>query len=181
MTPELETARLLLRPLRLEDAAQVQPLFGQWEVVKDLAAFVPWPYPEDASYRFYRDVALPAVERGEQWHWTLRLKSEPERIIGAISLQVGATNRGFWMDPQFQGRGLMSEAVEVVTEYWFGVLGMPVLRTAKAVRNVASSRISAKNGMRLLRVEDQDSVSGVQPTEVWEITAEEWAARRNSA
>ena len=176
MTPDLETARLLLRPLKLEDARQTQTLFGQWEIVRDLAAYVPWPYPPDGSHNFYRDVALPAMERGEQWHWTLRLKTAPERIVGQISLQIGETNRGFWMAPEFQGLGLMSEAVEMVTEYWFATLGMPVLRTAKAVRNAASSRISAKSGMRLLRVEGQNSVSGVQPTEIWEITAEEWQA-----
>jgi hypothetical protein len=30
MTPKLQTARLNLRPLQLEDAAQVEPLFAQW-------------------------------------------------------------------------------------------------------------------------------------------------------
>ncbi len=174
MVPELETLRLLLKPLRLEDATQTQSLFGQWEVVKDLAAYVPWPYPPDGSHTYYRDVAIPAMERGEQWHWTLRLKTEPDRIVGQIGLQLGATNRGFWMDPAYQGRGLMSEAVEVVTDYWFGPLGQPVLRTMKAVGNVASSRISRKTGMRLVRIEEQDLVSGPLSAEIWEVTAEEW-------
>jgi len=178
MTPGLETARLLLLPLRLEDAEQVQPLFGQWEIVRDLAAFVPWPYPADGSYTFYRDIALPAVERGEQWHWTLRLKSDPGRIIGAVSLQLGDTNRGFWVAREFQGRGLATEATEAVTEYWFDVLDQPVLRTYKAVRNAASSRVSAKTGMRMTGLRDMDSVSGVQPSELWEITAAEWRSHR---
>jgi len=41
MTDALETERLLLRPLALEDAEQVQPLFAQWEIVKYLNAAVP--------------------------------------------------------------------------------------------------------------------------------------------
>ncbi len=32
----------------------------------------------------------------------------------------------------------MTEAVEVVTDYWFDTLGFPVLRAPKAVANIAS-------------------------------------------
>ena len=35
-TPTLETPRLILRPLELADADQAQPLFAQWEIVKQL-------------------------------------------------------------------------------------------------------------------------------------------------
>ena len=61
MTPPLETARLLLRPLELADATQAQVLFPHWEIVRYMAKQVPWPYPPDGAYTFYRDVALPVV------------------------------------------------------------------------------------------------------------------------
>ena len=106
MTPELETPRLLLRPLALVDAAETQILFPQWEIVRYLANHVPWPYPPDGAYTHYRDVALPAVERGDAWHWTLRLKSSPGRLIGSISLMKGETNnRGFWLGLPWHGQG----------------------------------------------------------------------------
>ena len=179
MTPELETARLVLRPLALADAEQAQVLFGQWEIVKYLTDQVPWPYPADGAYTHYRDHALPAVERGEQWHWTLRLKSAPERIIGSISLMRGeSNNRGFWLGLPWQGQGLMSEASEVVTDYWFGALGFPVLRVPKAAVNIASRRISEKNGMRVVATEEREYVSGRLLSEIWEIAAAEWRARR---
>ncbi len=179
MTPELETARLVLRPLALADAEQTQELFGQWEIVKYLTDQVPWPYPADGAYTYYRDHALPAVERGEQWHWTLRLKSAPERIIGSISLMRGeSNNRGFWLGLPWQGQGLMSEASEVVTDYWFDTLGFQVLRVPKAAVNIASRRISEKNGMRVVATEERQYVSGRLLSEIWEITAAEWWARR---
>jgi RimJ/RimL family protein N-acetyltransferase len=89
-------------------------------------------------------------------------------------------NRGFWLGLPWQGQGLMSEAAEAVTDYWFDELGFPVLRAPKAAVNIASRRISEKHGMRLIAVEEQDSVSGPLPTEIWEITAQEWRARRDS-
>ena len=43
----------------------------------------------------------------------------------------------------------MTEACEVVTEYWFSTPKFPVLRVPKAVANMASRRISEKEGMRV--------------------------------
>lgn len=181
-TPRLETARLLLIPLQLDDAVQIQAVFPCWEIVQYLASVVPWPYPPDGAEVFVRDIALPAVARGDEWIWTLRLKRRPARIIGVIGLKRGEDeNRGFWLDPRWQGRGLMTEAVEIVTDFWFDVLGFDRLRVPKAMANVASRRISEKTGMRVVALVDRDYVSGRLPGEVWEVTADEWRRRRASA
>jgi len=71
----------------------------------------------------------------------------------------------------------MTEAVEAVTDYWFPVLGFPVLRVPKAVANSASRRITEKSGMRVVSMEVREYVSGRLLTEVWEITAEEWGVK----
>jgi ribosomal-protein-alanine N-acetyltransferase len=179
VTPELETPRLWLRPLELADAEQAQALFPQWEVVRYLANQVAWPFPSDGVFRYYRDVALPQAERGEAWHWTLRLKSDPDRLIGCISLIKGdAINRGFWLGLPWHGQGLMSEACGAATDYWFETLGFGLLRVPKAAANIASRRISERQGMRLVATEERNYVSGRLLTEVWEITSEEWRARK---
>ena len=72
----------------------------------------------------------------------------------------------------------MTEAAIVVTDFWFNDLGFPLLRVPKAVANTGSRRISEKTGMRIVATEDRDYVSGRFPSEIWEITAEEWRARR---
>ncbi len=62
--------------------------------------------------------------------------------------------------------------------YWFDVLGCTVLRVPKATANTASRRVSEKQGMRVVATGERGYVSGRQPAEMWEITAEEWKARR---
>jgi len=177
--PALETPRLLLRPVALADIPAIQELFPHWEIVRYLAAVVPWPYPADAALTYYRDQAFPAMARGDEWHWSLRLKSAPATLIGCITLRKGEKkNRGFWLGLPWHGQGLMTEAVEAVTAYWFDVLGFPVLRAPKAVANTASRRISEKHGMRVVALEQGRFVAGPLPAEVWEITAEEWRSRR---
>jgi len=179
MLPTLETNRLLLQPLQLEDAEPMELLFAQWKIVEFLNAIVPWPYPPGSTLIHLRDSSLPAMERGDEWHWTLRLKTMPQQIIGRVVLSRGENNRGFWMGLPWQGQGLMSEAVIAVTDYWFDVLGFPALRVPKAVANVASRRISEKMGMRVIETRENDYVSGRLPTEVWEITRDEWHAWRS--
>jgi ribosomal-protein-alanine N-acetyltransferase len=179
MTPELQTKRLLLKPLQLADAQQTQLLFPHWEIVRYLRKVVPWPYPPDGAHRFYEDVALPAIQRGDEWIWTLRLKTAPDRVIGSISVAKGENdNRGFWLGLPWHGQGLMTEAAEAVTDYWFNVLNFKVLRVPKAIANVASRRISEKHGMRVVATEEREYVSGKLLSEIWEITAEEWNSRR---
>jgi RimJ/RimL family protein N-acetyltransferase len=177
MITEGWTRRLLLKPLTLADAPEIQRLFPRWEIVKYLNAKVPWPYPPDGAEQFIREVAIPKMERGGAWHWTLRISARPDEIIGCINLIAGEEeNRGFWLDPAFRGRGLMTEACAWVNDFWFETLGRDRLRAPKAVANTGSRRISERHGMRVVRREERDYVSGRLPSEIWEITAEEWRA-----
>src|SRR5580693_1916839 len=110
MIPDLETLRLILRPLDLADADQFQAIFPQWEIVRYLAKQIPWPFPPDGALTQFRDVILPEIERGDRWQWSLRLKSSPDRIIGSIGLERNEDdNRGFWIDIPWRRQGLVSE------------------------------------------------------------------------
>lgn len=177
--PTLYTDRLILRPLQLADAEAVQAQFAHWQVVRYLNALVPWPYPADGALSYLRDLALPAMARGEEWHWAICLKSAPGQLIGNVSLMDETdNNRGFWLAPAWQGQGYMGEASAAVTAYWFEVLQRPLLRAPKAAPNLSSRRISEHSGMRLINCDEGDFVAGRLPRELWEITREEWQRLR---
>jgi ribosomal-protein-alanine N-acetyltransferase len=162
----------------LADADQVQQRFPRWEIVRYMAATIPWPYPDDGALSYIRDLALPAIAAGEQHHWSSRLKAEPDALIGMISLMLQPDDhRGFWLDPAWQGQGLMTEACEAATDFWFDELGQPVLRVPKAIANAPSRAISARSGMRVIWTGERDYVGGRGAAELWEISAGEWRAR----
>lgn len=178
LVPALSTERLLLRPLALEDHSAIQALFPQWRIVRHLNPFVPWPYPDDGALTFVRDVALPAMGKGQAWHWSIRMLRVPDQLIGVISLMLNQDdNRGFWLDPAHWGQGLIREASDAVTDYWFDGLGHPVLRVPKAIANAASRAVSTGSGMRVIWRGEKEYVEGSLPSELWEITAEEWRRR----
>jgi hypothetical protein len=95
--PILETRRLSLRPLNLSDVDAVQQVFPRFEIVQFMSRMIPWPYPADGALTFIRDVAIPKMEEGTAWHWSIRPVEAPDRLIGIISLMDEPdNNRGFW-------------------------------------------------------------------------------------
>jgi RimJ/RimL family protein N-acetyltransferase len=72
-TPVLETLRLILRPLRLDDAPTIQRRFPHWEVVRHLSADIPWPYPADGAAHHVAE-RVAEMARGEKLHWAITLK-----------------------------------------------------------------------------------------------------------
>jgi hypothetical protein len=98
--------------------------------------------------------------RGEEWTWTIRLHENPETMIGIIALHKTKNhNRGLWLDPSWQRRGLMTEACEAVTDYWFGVLdkaGKSTFRRSKVwdqrTPNIPSTFSALESGMQIARV-----------------------------
>ena len=180
-TPVLETRRLILRPLRQEDVPAIQRRFPRWEVVRYLAAHVPWPYPDDGAASHMAH-CLGQMARGEKCFWSIVLKDGPDELIGRIELWpddgVSRDQRGFWLDPAFAGHGLMTEAAERVAEFAFVELGWPRLWLSNAQANGASGRIKEKQGARLIDREPSRYVSGEGTRMVWLLTREDWLARR---
>ncbi len=180
-TPTLETPRLLLKPLAPEDASVLQRRFPHWDIVRYLSARVPWPYPDDGA-RSYIALCQDEMAQGRKHHWAIWPKAGPDELIGCIDLwpDDGESRdmRGFWLDPAFQGRGLMTEAAERVTEYAFRDLGWPHLWLSNAEENAASARIKEKQGARLVDRETVRYVGGEGLRMVWLLERMAWLARQ---
>ena len=175
----LETEHLLLKPLGVFDIDALQQVFPKWEIVRWLDATVPWPYPADGARYFVENVVLPQIESGTGWHWSIRRRAEPAILIGEITLQeVEHRNRGFWIVPEWQRHGFATEAAEAVTRFWFEDLGKSVLQVPKAAANLASRRISERQGMRVIKHFKGQLVGGEYDFELWELSRDDWLERR---
>ncbi len=180
-TPVLETARLVLRPLRLEDAPAVQRHFANWDIVRWLTAGIPWPYPADGAETYIRK-SLEYRARGERFFWAICLKEAPDELIGVMELlpdDGSHDQRRFWIAPEFQGRGLMTEAADRVTEYAFLELGWPQLWLTNAASNAPSHRVKERQGAQLAYEFKKQFMFGMDTAEVWLLKSEEWKRRRN--
>lgn len=180
-TPVLETQRLTLRPLGVQDVPAIQRRFPQWEIVRYLDAKVPWPYPADGAARYVAN-CLGNMARGDRSHWAIVPRRGPQEAIGLIGLKPddGAcfSQCGFWIDPEFQGRGLMMEALDSVTRYAFDDLEWPHLWSTNAQENHPSRRIKERQGARLVDLVIGRHVGGETTHMVWLLAREDWQAVR---
>lgn len=70
-TPTLQTRRLVLRPLALSDAAAIQRHFNNWNIIKNLASVVPWPYPDDGAETFIKQQLGRIAAGTEIYQWAI--------------------------------------------------------------------------------------------------------------
>lgn len=177
--PTFQTDRLVLRQLVEDDAPAYERYFVNYEVIRHLAASVPWPYPDGGVIDYIRADILP--EQGkERWVWAIALKGDPSTLIGAVELmrRANPTNRGFWLGQPFWGRGYMTEALRPITEYAFTELGFQRLIFGNAVGNRRSARLKEKGGARLVRREAARYVDPcLTEREIYELTREDWMGR----
>src|SRR4051794_17460520 len=83
----LRTERLLLRPLRPEDAEAVHRLVNDWEVVRMLSQ-LPFPYPRDLADKWIAST-LEQIERGSGYHLAITgQENGEEMLIGCIGLRL---------------------------------------------------------------------------------------------
>lgn len=174
--PTFQTKRLILRELQESDAPAYSKYFIDYQVIRHLAAYVPWPYPPDGVIQYLKSDVLP-YQGKDKWVWAIALLEEPEELIGAIELIRNATpaNRGFWLGKQFWGNGYMTEAVAPITNYAFEKLGFESLVFSNAVGNKRSRRIKEKSGALLVRTELASYVDPALNTrEIYELTKHQW-------
>jgi len=177
--PTLITERLILRGVTEADIPAYQRHFVDYEVIRHLAAVVPWPYPADGVRTFIRDQVLPAQGR-ERWVWGLHRQEpagEGEGLIGAIDLRRAGLpeHRGFWLGRPFWGQGYMTEAVIAVTDFAFQALGFEQLVFANAVGNQRSHALKVRTGATLIGVAPARFVDpAYHEHELWQLTKEGW-------
>lgn len=176
----LETPRLLLRTMTMADAPRIQELFPNPNVLRFMAASIPWPYPDDGAESYLRRT-LPRIERMEEYYWAIvRRGHEAEGLVGGIGLMPASDeeSRGFWLGEPYWGQGFMREASDAVTAFAFDTLGMTELRLNNAAPNAASHRIKESAGAEIVSVGDTEYVGGTFPGVRWRLTAEAWRRQR---
>lgn len=176
----LRTERLILRPFRKGDLADLHDLASDPVVVR----FMDWGpnTPDETSSRL-------AMQLEEQTTWprsevNLAVEHlEDARLIGTIRLSVQPHQNadfGYVLARPFWGLGLGCEAARAIVDVAFDDLGLHRLWATCDARNQASVRLLKKLGLRLegTLLKNQLVRDGWRDTCVFAILREEWKRRR---
>jgi len=177
---ELQTQRLILRPITLDRADAYEKLFVDYRVIRYLSNAVPWPYPEGGVAEYLKSSILP-FQGTEHFLYGLFAKEHPQELMGAMGLwRTGCPeHRGFWLGHEYWGNGYMTEACEEINRLAFEELAYEKLIFSNAKGNLASRRVKEKTGAILIGEKDTEFVDPqFTVSELWELSKEAWESRR---
>ncbi len=147
--PELETGRLLLRRMRLEDAEAMFAYASDPEVTR---------YVLFDTHRSIRDseaflrFAVEGYDRGDFGGWGVVLK-DSGAFVGTCGLDVGyapehaRAELGYVLSREHWGKGLMPEAVRAIIRFGFRRMDLNRIQARCMAENTASARVMQKAGM----------------------------------
>ena len=147
--PELETERLLLRKMRLDDARAMFAYASDPEVTR-YVLFETHRSIED-SEAFLR-LAVEGYERGDFGGWGVVLK-DSGAFVGTCGVDYGyapehaRAELGYVLSREHWGKGLMPEAVRAVIRFGFGRMELNRIQARCIAENTASARVMEKAGM----------------------------------
>ncbi len=181
--PVLETERLVLREITLDDAAFWLRNFSDPDVV-ELTAFEP-PANLDAAKEEILLYAIRLFEQGNGFRWGITVRPSRE-LVGTLGYHMWVReggNRarvGYELLRDYRRRGIMTEALRAVLAYGFGTMGLNRVEALVDPKNTASIGLVEKLGFHregILR-ENTHFRDRFVDDAVYALLAREWRAPR---
>jgi ribosomal-protein-alanine N-acetyltransferase len=141
--PLLTTERLILRFLTLEDAPEIFRIRSDDRVNKYLDR--PKATSIEDALTFIRKIQT--VNAG--FYWGISLKDN-NTLIGAVCfwnivIEKKSGEIGYELHPDYQGKGIMQEAITAVIKYGFETAGFNVITALPAADNEKSIQLLERN------------------------------------
>jgi len=142
----LEGALVRLRPLEPDDAAVLNPMFGDPEILEHLS----FPFPQsEAGFREY-----VASARGDDSRLVLAIETLDGEAIGGIDLRAidpgsRAATLGIWIGRPHWNRGYGTDAVRTLCRFGFRHMNLQRIELHVYETNPRGRRAYEKVGFRL--------------------------------
>lgn len=158
--PKLLTERLILRQLDIGDAQAIFDLRTDERVNQ----FLDRPKPEAMEdVRKFIEKILEGISKKVSMYWVIALKNDPKMIGSILFWNISPENEraeiGYELHPDFQGKGIMQEALSAVVDYGFEKMGLKTILAYSHAHNVRSISILERNSFE--RQPDLENIEGL--------------------
>lgn len=143
----LETNRLLLRRVTNSDCNQVISLRSNPITMQ----YIPRPLVKNETDALEHIAMIESkIENNEGINWAITIKNNPE-LIGIIGLfrikpEHYRAEIGYMILPEFQNKGIITEAINAVLHYGFFKMNLHSIEAVIDPSNLTSERVLQKNG-----------------------------------
>lgn len=143
--PILETERLILRPITIEDAEAV----FSWTSDSRVSRYMSYPASRDISETI--SWIQSTFDENAEWIWAFVLKNE-NRVIGAGSIGEDHYMQGYWgigynIHYDYWHKGYCTEAMKAIIDFAHTQLGVNKICSGHAVDNPRSGKVMEKLGL----------------------------------
>lgn len=157
----IETERLILRSSKMEEQKRLWeilmiPEVNKWYLVgAKKHANNPSHWTWETQEKFYKS-KVDEADNNDVFAWSVFLKPEYtnsryEEVIGQVTAQengedITIRDVGWYMDPNYQGKGYATEAAKAMIDYMFKEVEINGISSCAVKDNVASCKIFEKLG-----------------------------------
>lgn len=143
--PTLLTERLKLRSLTIEDHQEIYELRSNTEINKYLDR---QPCSSIEQAKNFIEMIKENIEKGGTYYWVITL-SDSKEVVGTICLfdisnEKKCCEIGYELNPKFQGKGIMQEAVKSVIHFVFDSLKLNMINAFTHKENQKSTNLLCK-------------------------------------
>lgn len=145
----IETERLILRPLHIEDCDAV----FQWVSDDDVARYM--VYNTYKSKDEVTDWLTSLQEPGSEYHFGF-VRKEDNQLIGSGSIGPDSVRNGFWgfgynLRKDCWGKGYATEATKAMMKFAYEHFGITKFSSSHVEQNKASGHVMEKCGLHFVK------------------------------
>ncbi|MEE4857048.1 GNAT family protein [Pseudomonas alliivorans] len=145
--PSIQTSRLLLAPLRPEQATTLAHLADD-PVIAAMTGMLPSPYTLAHATAF---IAEGAEQFANRKALCLGVHLGTEELVGVVSMRLTMPHRGawlgYWTGAPYRNKGYMREAALGLLDYGFAVMNLNRIAGQCFSDNLASARVLQACGL----------------------------------
>ncbi len=162
--PILETDRLMLRPVTLDDADAV----FAWTSDPRVSKFMSYTTSKDITETI--NWITSTFNDETEWNWVFILKSE-NRVIGAGSIAADKFLQGHWgigynLHYDYWYKGYCTEAMKAIIDFAHRQLGVNKICSEHAVDNPRSGKVMEKCGLTFHHFGEYSKLDGSETFKV---------------
>ena len=149
-TKEIETERLILRRLRIEDAEKA---YLNWCSSDNVSKYVTWNKHKDVEEtKELFNIWSKEYEKNDTFRWIVEVKENHE-VIGTIDVVKKDTKAmvaeiGYCYSEKYWNKGYATEALIAILKYCFIDIGFELVYARHMSLNPASGKVMEKAGLK---------------------------------
>ncbi len=147
--PTIKSGLFKLRPFRKGDECSLQRSINSRNVTRHTIS-IPYPYTmKHAKDWIAKNLSLYRKKKKTEVNFAIDIGGEVAGGIGLRYIEGHKAELGYWLSEKYWGKGIMTEAVKLVSELGFKKLKLHRVYVNVHKGNKASARVLEKAGFKL--------------------------------